>query len=892
MVQRTFGAIKSAGTQIREVSGGRTIQASELGWAGMAGILERGAPFEPIFLLNAKDGTRKIGGLIADSLCPDAIFDFMREANGAGGVVAVRVTDGNEVASELSLYTRKVPRSKLGKLKAKNGGRWGGCEKRYTNSVALVGDIGVATLTTGITMKVDEWKGASLMLAGVPNTVYTVTGNDGTGVISVETDSTMAADLAAGADTSNKQYYLELENDGRALAALIGDGDDSPSTEFSLDIYLNGQRVIGWRDLSTDPDSANYWVSVVNDDSANEYVEAVDEWTGAHVAATRPANHYSTFSALTATTLTAVIHDFVIDGSGNPTVALGTTTDEMVPQIITITMTAATTFTASSDVFGALGSGSFGTEFDPGNKWVPPFTITAGVDAMTAADEITLVYKPFPARALIGGRLFPDKDSDATLSYRIIDNTHKVITVAAGSTMSADVAPISGVAATGSIQFATKANHVDGETIILNDGVTAPITFYIDKSGTYVPGGGYGATKIRLDISDVGVVDEDDVAAVFKTAVDALPADFKISAGAPNGAGLVALTNDATGTQGNVAIIETVTHVSFVATGMTGGITASTNEFMVSAALEFAGGRDGNSEITDAHYEAAWSLDTSPFFKIKGRNMGLLQLSTPGVTATAVQRAGIDFAWTANHTYMVEIPANITTETAADDYLMNTIGRSVRTAYASTFFPSYGYVVDPDAPKKLKRVPLTGMISGLMAAYARNFTGYHKAAAGVDAILSKIVKLTVDSPLNEEFLNPRGINVIRKRQGNYIVWGDRTLQSGDPEWTFLHQRKQMSHYENTLLESLDSFIFAINDPATQAEAKAILIAYFRPEYANRALRGDSFNEACIIKVDAENNTDATMAAGEMHAEISLRLADTVERFIITIGKQGVLENVA
>lgn len=890
MVQRTFGAIKAAGTQVREVSGGRTIQTSELGWAGMVGILERGTPGEPIFMLTTKEAERKIGGIISDSLCPDAIFDFMREANGAGGVVAVRVTDGNEVAAELPLYTRKVPRSKLGKLKAKNGGRWGGCEKRYTNSVALVGDIGAATMTTGVTMKVDEWKGASLSLAGVPNAVYTVTGNDASGVISVETDSTMDADLAAGADPTNKMYYLELENEGRALSAMISDGDDSPSTEFSLDIYLNGERVIGWRDLSTDPTSSNYWISVINDDSANEYVEAVDDWSGAHVASTRPANHYSTFSAITATTLTAVIHDFVIDGSGNPTVALGTTTDEMIAQTITISMTGATTFTASSDVFGSLGSGSFGVAFTPSNKWIPPFTITAGVDAMTNGDEIALIYKPLIARSLIGGRLYPDKDSDPTLSYRIVDNTHKVITVAAGSTMSTDVAPISGVAASGSIQFATQANHVDGEYFTLNDGQTPPITFYIDKSGTYTPPGGYGSTKIRLNIS--ASVSANDVAVVFKTAIDALPSDFKISAGTPNGSGLVALTNDATGAQGNVAIVETVAHVSFVATGMTGGITASTNEFMVVAALEFAGGRDGNSEITDADYEAAWSVDSSPFLKLKGRNMGLLQLSTPGVTATAVQRAGIDFAYAQNHSYMVEIPANITTETAADDYLMNTIGRSVKTAYACTFFPSYGYVVDPDAPKKLKRVPLTGMISGLMAAYARNFTGYHKAAAGVDAILSKLVKLTVDSPLNEEFLNPRGINVIRKRQGSYIVWGDRTLQSGDPEWTFLHQRKQMSHYENTLLESLDSFIFAINDPATQAEAKAILIAYFRPEYANRALRGDSFNEACIIKIDAENNTNATMAAGEMHAEISLRLADTVERFIITIGKQGVLENVA
>jgi hypothetical protein len=34
-----------------------------------------------------------------------------------------------------------------------------------------------------------------------------------------------------------------------------------------------------------------------------------------------------------------------------------------------------------------------------------------------------------------------------------------------------------------------------------------------------------------------------------------------------------------------------------------------------------------------------------------------------------------------------------------------------------------------------------------------------------------------------------------------------------------------------------------------------------------------------------------MSQGDMNAEIKLRLADTVERFIISIGKQGIFESV-
>ena len=47
-----------------------------------------------------------------------------------------------------------------------------------------------------------------------------------------------------------------------------------------------------------------------------------------------------------------------------------------------------------------------------------------------------------------------------------------------------------------------------------------------------------------------------------------------------------------------------------------------------------------------------------------------------------------------------------------------------------------------------------------------------------------------------------------------------------------------------------------------------------------------------VVVSEENNTNATMAAGDMNAEIKLRLADTVERFVITVSKAGIFESLA
>ena len=101
----------------------------------------------------------------------------------------------------------------------------------------------------------------------------------------------------------------------------------------------------------------------------------------------------------------------------------------------------------------------------------------------------------------------------------------------------------------------------------------------------------------------------------------------------------------------------------------------------------------------------------------------------------------------------------------------------------------------------------------------------------------------------------------------------------------------MSYYENDMREKFDWIIFAINDKETEKPAKSALRSYFEPEWKKRALRGDTFADAASIKLDAEINTNATRGAGNMFSEVALRLADTVERFIITMSKLGIFERI-
>jgi len=757
MAQRRFGPVRGAGVSITELEGDKPIEPGALGWAAYGGILEKGNVGELIQCSSKSQFIKKCGSYIEDSLLPDACIDFFDEAAGRGGLFLVRVTDGEEVQAEKTLYCRKLVRTAMGKLKAKNGGRWGGKAQKLTDDVTGGGDITNTTIDTGKTMLVDEWKGGYVELAEVSNKQYPIISNDATGVVTVAADQTMKDDWTAGGG-GDLRYYLVLENEGKQLSYEIRDGEEKPTEEFGLFIYVDDELVLQYPNLHTNPTHARYWVNKINNDGNNDEVEAEDLWVGAHAADVRPANYWGEISSVTETVLTAVIHEFIHSvGDADATVALGTTTDDMVAQVITIVMSDASAFNATSDVFGALGSGTEGAAFTPNNKWTPPFTITNGATVLEAGDTMVLTYKPFVADELIDGYLYPDKPNATREKYRITDNDHETITVAAGSDLTASGAPA--------------------------------------------------------------------------------------------------------------------------------------DEFMVVAPLDMAGGKDGNNVVDADYTQQVWDTSNSPFNRIFGKNMGLIKCATPGITSTAVQKAGAAYAEAKNHQYRYEVPSNKVTEQEVDEYINDTLGRN---DFAVVSFPSYAYVADPEASTegKLKLVSCTGMVHGEEAKTANDYTGYHKAEAGVENILSKILELpTGDAILDEEYLNPLGINVIKKSKGNFILWGDRTLWV-DPAWKFKHQREQMSYYEHVLQENFDWIVFQLNNSNTQKKAITSFKVFFLPEWRKGALDLDKkFEDAAIIKIDSEINTAVTKATGDMWAQLRLALADTVERFNIMIGKAGIFESV-
>lgn len=919
MALRRFGPVQGAGVAVRELEGEKIIAPAALGVAVMFGKLRKGDVGKLIHCPTRADMVKKVGDYVSGSEVPDAAFDFWNMGEGAGELYFVRLTDGTEVASFESFFSRHlghgyrfgskpVPtwdetKRSLLKVAAKNGGRWGGRKKVLTGSVAVVAtDITATTVITGVSMLLNQWAGATLRLKGVTAKTYEVVSNTTAGIVTVKSDARMATDLAAGAapteadwelvlDTEVQSYPTSRAGTRRALSVVWKDGEESETSLFGLDVYEDGVLVLSYPNLSMDPASKWYAPTVINEDTSNFYVTVTDLFgSGTYTSDLRPANFYGAALDWASDTMTAqIVHVRSVTSVNANVGSIGSWTfpspNVVKKQRITLTFTSATNYTVTSDAaegakHGNLPAGTAGTAYSADNRHVPGWMVTVGDQAWSTGDVIVLDVLPFPVSEdgvglLAGGWLYPDQGSDRRKRFQIKSNTANTITLA--------------TAPSPAITEATKAGT--SPSAALNTGtLTFPLT--VTDASIDILHSHFG--KVSLTLVGSPFASAAALAAAINTAwQSASSSSGTIASVASSPATSIDIKADDSGADPNTG------YDSFVVIGANGsadlGLAAGEYaigslgaEFRIEAPTELAGGYDGGEPAQAQYLAAAQPANTSLISRLMGQNKGLVKLTTPGWTDTTTVKAFLALAEAYAYEYDYEIPSNTTDDSAAIAHVNDTIGRN---DFGVVHFPSFAYVPNPQGNGNVLRSQI-GAILGREAKVARAYDGYHKVPAGTDVTLPNIVKLpTDDRVLNEEILNAAGINVIKKIRGNFVLWGARTT-SLDPAWKFVQQRRLMSHYERILLENMDFLVFALNNPATQGMAKTTLTAFFLPEWQKGALLGDKFPDACRIKIDASNNTNLTRAAGDMHAGVTLRLAETVERFIISIGKAGIFEDLA
>lgn len=307
-----WGAVNRPGVGVEENLGTPAVVGARLGIAAFTGLTQRGPVGEVMRCRSLAEYKAKAGGDLFndfanafDGYVPDAVEGYFRGSRGAGEVLVVRLEGDDAVKASVTFPSRLVPGSGGGDsltLRAKNPGRWGGrhTAQTLTSNISAVGSTTI-TRSSG-TWVVNELAGASLINA-TTGVTHIIQSNTAT-VATVEQDADMAStDGAATTDT----VTINLAHDAHHLAFRLDEGKINKTDEFSLDVFVDGERVLSYPRLSMDPTSAYYVVNVLADDPRNYYCEAVDEWLAdskSYVSGATPVNARGTSTALAATLLT------------------------------------------------------------------------------------------------------------------------------------------------------------------------------------------------------------------------------------------------------------------------------------------------------------------------------------------------------------------------------------------------------------------------------------------------------------------------------------------------------------------------------------------------------------------------------------------------------------
>jgi hypothetical protein len=203
------------------------------------------------------------------------------------------------------------------------------------------------------------------------------------------------------------------------------------------------------------------------------------------------------------------------------------------------------------------------------------------------------------------------------------------------------------------------------------------------------------------------------------------------------------------------------------------------------------------------------------------------------------------------------------------------------TKYAAYYHP-WIVVADPRTGNRLK-IPPSGAVCGIYA-LTDNTRGVWKAPANETVAGALDLEFDV-SHGEQEILNPRGVNVIRRFPGRGIrVWGARTLSS-DPLWKYVNVRRLFIFLEASIHNSTQWAVFEPNDPKLWARVKQTVTLFLRSQWREGALLGDKEEEAFTVAVGRETMTEDDILNGRLVVEIGIAPVRPAEFVVFRVHQQ-------
>jgi phage tail sheath protein FI len=245
------------------------------------------------------------------------------------------------------------------------------------------------------------------------------------------------------------------------------------------------------------------------------------------------------------------------------------------------------------------------------------------------------------------------------------------------------------------------------------------------------------------------------------------------------------------------------------------------------------------------------------------------------------------------HFVVVESAAELT-----PDIVLGNAGDLIDSSRAAMYYPHI-YIKDPvgRSGAAIRKIGPSGAVAGQFLATDRR-VGPFKAAAGIDNKIADAIALErAFSPAELDALNSgvtttgirngkNVVNAIRNLPGaGIVIMGARTLKQDGTANRYINMRRSLTYIEKRLNDLAQFAVFENNTEKLWARLTTVLGSFLN-DYRNQGgLRGTTLEQSFYIKCDDENNTSASIAAGEVHVEIGVALEYPAEFVVINLSQK-------
>jgi uncharacterized protein len=206
----------------------------------------------------------------------------------------------------------------------------------------------------------------------------------------------------------------------------------------------------------------------------------------------------------------------------------------------------------------------------------------------------------------------------------------------------------------------------------------------------------------------------------------------------------------------------------------------------------------------------------------------------------------------------------------------------------SSHWATYGpwqLVADPSSTIRgaSRLVPPGGLVLGQYAA-TDAARGVFKTPAGLTNVLKVLGVETQFTNAELDALNNAGFNVIRFQPGAGVcIMGGRTGKPA-PADKYVAIRRSLISLESSLANATRFAIFEPNDSFLWGHLEAVCTNILTQFWQAGGLAGDAPEAAFFVQCDQDNNTDDTIAAGQVNIEVGVALEYPAEFVVINIGQ--------